>query len=122
MRIKLPVEPPDLGGTCVNFFTRGGLLIAIGYERVVWGDRGPYVEFDTASLVAGTLHVPASQHWRLTTRNPRIYYQEWRTNDECNVMVYRQLREVAYADYKPGYWYISPMDLITDVYGDLFER
>jgi hypothetical protein len=122
MRIKLPSIPVGLDGECLRFFTRSDLWIAMGYERVVWGDRGPYVEFATGSILPGVLHVPDSQRWRLTTRNPRIYYQEWRTNDECDVMVYYQLREVGYADYKPGFWYISPVDLKTDGYGELFER
>jgi len=33
-----------------------------------------------------------------------------RTTD-CDVKVYYQMRSVAYADYKIGYFYISPSDL-----------
>lgn len=122
MRIKLPEEPVGPDGKCLLFFTHSGLWIAVGYERMVWGDRGPYVEFDTGNMMPGTLYVPDSERWRLGSRNPRIYYEEWRTKDECNVMIYRQLRRVGYADYKPGYWYISPVDLVTDGYGELLER
>lgn len=122
MRIKLPEEPEGLDGECLRFFTRSGLWVAHGYTRMVWGGRGPYVEFDTGSFIPGALAVPDDQRWRLGSRNPRIYYEEWRTTDSCNVMVYRQLREVSYADYRVGMWYISPVDLVTDGYGELLER
>ena len=45
---------------------------------------------------------------------PRIYYFEWRTNDDANVMFYEQLKTVDYADYKVDMLYASPFDLFID--------
>ena len=39
------------------------------------------------------------------------YFIEHRVNDSDNAMVYEQLRRVAYADYKLGRFYVSPVFL-----------
>lgn len=44
----------------------------------------------------------------------RVYYVEWRTNDESNVKVYDQKGGVDYADYKVGLFYMSPFDLFVE--------
>lgn len=80
-----------------------------GFNRIVVGGRGPYVEFLPEQLNLRSIHVPSDQLYRFHDR--RSYYIEFRTNDTSNVMVYYQLRTVAYADYKIGMFYISPYDL-----------
>lgn len=40
-RMLLPLS----GALDVKFYTKAGTLIAVGYEGVVIGERGPYVEF-----------------------------------------------------------------------------
>ena len=78
------------------------------YERVVIGDYGAYVEIDKKDLLVD-LSVPKGQEWRLDKnfiekRNLSIKY-EWYEYD--NKKVYFQINAVTYADYKPGYYYIS---------------
>jgi len=89
--------------------TSSGTIICDRYERVVVGQRGPYIEFTKNQINEKCLYIPSEQLYRLT--DPRIYYIEFRTADESNVKVYYQMRTVAYADYKIGYFYISPSDL-----------
>ncbi len=40
----------------LKFYTKSGLLISIGYDRLVIGQRGPYVEF--SSLIKENIHIP----------------------------------------------------------------
>ena len=94
----------------LQFYTKTGLLIATGYDRLVIGKRGPYVEF--SDVVLDNIHIPNEQKYRLDSLV--VYYDEYRTNDECNVKVYFQKKTVKYADYKIGKWYISPYDLVFD--------
>lgn len=96
-------------GCKINLYTKSGTLIADKYERVVIGQRGPYVEFTKTQLNQQNLYIPRSQLFRLS--DPKVYYIEFRTNDESNVMVYYQMRTVAYADYAINNFYISPSDL-----------
>ena len=39
---------------------------------------------------------------------------EWRTKDQSSVKVYEQSKTVDYADYKVGFFYISPFDLFVE--------
>jgi len=83
-------------------------VISNGYNRVVIGQRGPYVEFNKNQIRCNALHIPSSQLYRLS--DPKVYYIEFRTTD-FDAKVYYQMRSVAYADYKIGCFYISPNDL-----------
>ena len=113
----------EFGDTCREFFSLNNTLIAVGYVRVVYGDHGPYVEFDKSNFVVD-----------LTPKFggicPQDAYYEWMTiQDGSNIKVYRQLRDVknlpnppspgyrgnrkeGYADYIPGKYYIDPHSLV----------
>lgn len=82
--------------------------IADRYQRVVIGQRGPYIEFTKNQIIDNLLYIPKNQLYRLS--DPKIYYVEFRTI-ENNVKVYYQMRTVAYADYLLNHFYISPFDL-----------
>lgn len=99
----------EIGTDDVSLYTKNGETIAIGYNRVVFGKRGPYVEFDKHQIQEKKLYIPTSQLYRLS--DPKVFYVEFRSLDQSNTMVYYQLRNVAYADYKIGYFYISLLDL-----------
>ena len=40
-RLKIPLE----GDETLQLYTKSGTKVATGYERIVIGDRGPYIEF-----------------------------------------------------------------------------
>lgn len=115
-RLNLPELPPE--GEPVKFRTKSGTLVAVGYERVVIGDRRPYVEFAPGHLAKRNWDIPDDQRWRI---GGRCYYIEARTIDDANVKMYYQKATVAYADYKVGMWYISPFELVTDRWPVLVE-
>lgn len=112
-RLRLPLQ----GDESTRFFTRAGTHVATGYLRVVIGDRGPYVEFEERHLLLSAFQVPEAEAYRLWHRGrayPEVFYVEHRTRDASRVMLYEQLKEVAYADYRVGLYYISPTDLTTE--------
>lgn len=86
--------------------------IARGCIRVVSGQRGQYVEFNTEQLNTLLFHIPLDKRYKLD--NPNVYYIEYRVNGWDNIKVYYQRKTVRYADYKVGLWYISPKLLYTD--------
>lgn len=103
-RMILPIN----GESNILFATKSKLLVAKGYNRVVIGDRGPYIEFEHNQIEKNNFHlIPNLSH---------RYYTEWRSNCENNVKLYYQLLTVNYADYIIGKCYISPFDLISDKY------
>lgn len=103
----------EKGGT-IPLFTKNSNLkeaICTGYQRVVIGQRGPYIEFKKTHIFDRKLYIPTKQLYRLS--DPKVYYIEFRTVDD-DVKVYYQMRTVAYADYKIEHFYISPLDLKTE--------
>lgn len=99
-------------GGRIKLKTKSNTIVCNGYDRIVFGGRGPYIEFNKNQLLDNAFFVPKSQLYRIS--DSRIYYIEFRSNDVSNVKLYYQLRTVAYADYKLGYFYMSPLDLYTD--------
>ena len=103
----------SLEGSEISLFTKYPSYSAIAeqYQRVVIGQRGPYVEFTKNQIFDTSLYIPKNQLYRLS--DPKVYYIEFRTV-ENDVKVYYQMRSVAYADYLINHFYISPLDLYKE--------
>ena len=110
---------PEFGENVhIKFYTPKGPIVANGYERILYGDHGPYIEF-----------IPDQVSWEKLNcvRKGKGYYNKWFSED--GIMFYEQLRDVkhmpnppkdgnpkafrgnrkeGYADYKPGMVYVAP--------------
>ena len=93
-RLRIPLE-----GGSLELYTARRTLIANGFERVVIGGRGPYIEFAPGQVIASLNY----------SKTPHYYYKEAWVD---GVKVYDQLHRVKYADYIPGRLYMSPFDLV----------
>lgn len=105
---------PASGFSDIIFYSRDKMEIAKGYIRVVIGKRGPYIEFSSDQIIKENLHIPEDCMWRL--KYGYAFYIEYRSNLWSNVKVYFQKKQVTYADYQIGMWYISPYELTSDKY------
>ena len=110
------------GDSTTEFWTPLGTLFAVGYRRVVYGDHGPYLEFDRE-------HIVCDLRKKFSTPLPDTAYYEWlKPADGSLVKVYDQKRDVknipfapkgghreyrkeGYADYVPGKIYVNPYEL-----------
>ena len=101
---------PEFGNPDAHFYSANSTLLAIGYRRVVVGERGAYIEFAPENMCMDNLHIPLDQKWRLGSEV--AYYIEHRSRDKANVKVYEQRRTVGYADYKIGMFYIAPREVV----------
>jgi hypothetical protein len=117
MKHQLPIP---IEGSELQLFNKSNTLLSNGYQRVVIGKRGPYVECSDLQINKQALYIPKNQKYRLT--DPAIYYHEYRTNDFAYTKVYYQLHTVKYADYKVGYYYFSPDDLKVAYEGEEEEN
>jgi hypothetical protein len=106
--LKIPID-----GAKIPLFTKYPSYnsIADRYQRVVIGQRGPYVEFTKNQIIDSLLYIPRNQLYRLS--DPKVFYIEFRTVEQ-NVKVYYQMRSVSYADYLINHFYISPADLFKE--------
>lgn len=105
-RLNLPIE----GSDSIRFYTQNGLHIATGYQRVVFDESKPYVEFTISQMNVENFVIPSTQKWR--KNNKASAYVEYRSRDYCNVKIMEQKTDDP--PFKEGTYYISPFDLRSD--------
>jgi hypothetical protein len=97
-----------------------GILIATGYTRVVHGGRGQYLEIPIECAEQDYFEVVPGQEYRLTEKWKHIAYYAWYRVKESLEKVYFQYKKVNYADYLPGYYYVSVKNLTYE--GELYTE
>lgn len=99
----------NMPGDTTKLETRNGTVIVNGYNRIVIGDYGAFVEFSRVQACMRRLEIKEGQVYRV--ENPRyaehVKYLWLTADDGSDVKVYDQKRPVEYADYKPGMLYVS---------------
>jgi hypothetical protein len=120
--LGLPEFP---GNRCWTFSYRGS-VVAQGYRRIVYGDHGPYIEFNPEHITCTLIN-------RFGGMQKMGCYYIWKhPQGHPGLKVYLQLKSVAklrnaptrfdgkpskfnrsegYADYVPGLLYISAWDI-----------
>lgn len=93
-----------------------GTQFSSGYERVVHGGKGKYVEF-TKEQILVTLKSKFNSTLPAEIDEQPFYYY-YLIPEERTEKVYWQIKTVKYADYKIGYYYISPDLLLPFVERD----
>lgn len=107
-RLQIPI----FGDFDTIFKTKNNTLVAKGYQCIVIGGRGPYIEFSPEQIFRENVYIPENELKRI--KNNIYYYIEYRTKDKAHVKIYFQKRVVDYADYKVGMFYVSPFDLLAN--------
>lgn len=99
----------NVSGGTTKLETSNGTVIANGYNRIVIGDYGAFVEFSRVQVLMRRLKIKEGQVYRV--EDPRyaehVKYLWLTADDDSDVKVYDQKRSVEYADYKPGMLYVS---------------
>lgn len=102
----------------MKFYTPNGTLFADSYQRVVIGGKGAYIEFSEKDIKV-PLITKKGQEYR-GTRGYSFCKYFWLRPEKEDIKVYHQRGTVTYADYKVGYYYVSPDDLNWD--GELYAE
>lgn len=99
----------NTSGDTIPLETANGTVITNGYNRIVIGDYGAFVEFSRAQAYMRHLKIKEGQAYRVD--DPRyaehVKYLWLTADDGSDVKVYEQKRPVEYADYMPGMLYVS---------------
>ena len=98
------------GNSKTELLTSKSTHLSNGYERVVIGDYGAFIEMSDVQISRCLITQPG-QEFRLDKKY-NVKYQWLTVKDGSEIKVYYQLREVSYADYKPGMYYVSPYEII----------
>jgi len=89
-----------------NLYFLDGTLFANDFERVVHGGRGDYVELTDEQLEVNLISKFNQPIPDQVSDESFFYY--WLIPEGRKEKVYWQVNLVEYADYKRGYYYISP--------------
>lgn len=102
-----------------DIYLKNGTLFAKEFERVVHDGRGDYIEFTRDQIVPQLLYKLSLSLFDegKASKEPKFYYHWLMPITDSHVKVYYQLATVKYADYKTGYYYVSP-----DMFNDFHEN
>lgn len=135
-KIKLEAEFAllEFGNNEREFYLPNGKLFAKGYVRIVYGDHGPYVEFDKSQIMLKLFSRFGNKFDvdNLPELDYKYYYYWLFPYGDENIKVYLQIKPVTdlsnapkrsdgkkssfnrkegYADYKRGMFYVDPYTL-----------
>ena len=94
-----------------DLYTKSGILLAKEFVRVVHGKRGDYVEFIKDQIIP-LLHDKFNPLPDEVLIQMGHYYAWLYPEGDQFCKVYKQVRTVTYADYKIGFYYVSPDSFI----------
>ena len=101
----------DGGGTLK---TMSGSVICDRYRRIVIGDYGAFIEFESPAVGSKFIIAPG-QEYRVNDErySKNVKYVWLTTSDGSGVKIYHQKKGVTYADYLPGMYYVSVHEVIS---------
>ena len=96
------------GSPYTQLYTSCNTLICNGYDRVVVGDYGAFLELSEEQICANLI-IKKGQEYRVNDEKYKnnVKYVWLTVDDGSDVKIYLQKKGVAYADYQPGKYYIS---------------
>lgn len=103
-------------------YTIKGSLICNGYDRIVIGDYGAYIEFSSIQANKDLFIITPGQEYRLEPRYSNVKYIWLTIDDGSQIKIYYQKNTVSYADYKPQYYYISVYEAYPEIIINLIEE
>lgn len=98
----------DISGSIFPLYTLNNTQICNGYDRIVIGDYGAFIEFSEEHITSDFI-IKTGQEYRVNDDKYKknIKYIWLTINDGSDVKIYLQKRKVSYADYKPKKYYVS---------------
>ena len=115
-------ELPDFlkgrtGGSDMPLYAENGQLVCNGFERIVIGDYGAYVEFnDEQANLNHIITMPGQEYRQNDSYSCKFLaltldgYKNEISKDiygKHSLLIYKQTNTVPYADYKVGKYYVS---------------
>lgn len=98
----------SISGATKPLYTLKGTQICNGYDRIVVGDYGAFIEFSEYQI-SSSFVIQKGQEYRVNDEKYKknVKYIWLTIDDGSNIKIYFQKRKVTYADYKPKKYYVS---------------
>lgn len=103
-------------------YSSEGTMICTGFDRIVIGDYGAFIEISPNKICSSSITCKKGQEYRSQDKKfaDRVKYLWLTTKDTSDCKIYLQKKTVAYADYIPGMYYISPYEVFLTKEGDIW--
>lgn len=124
----------EQGNQSTKFYSLNSTYLFEGYNRIVYGDHGPYIEFDLQNIRCKLKSKFGNyvDYNNLPGDDFKYYYYWLQPINDLSIKVYLQIKTVhnlpnapkrddgklscfnraeGYADYKRGMFYVNPYDL-----------
>ena len=92
---------------------------ATGYDRIVIGDYGAFIEINPQQIIQDHIIIKRGQEYRIDepkyARN--VKYHWFTVDDGSDIKIYYQMRTVNYADYQVDKYYVSVHEVEEWKYG-----
>lgn len=107
----------NVNGDNIDIYTKDGTLIASGYDRIVIGDYGAFLEIPLIKFYKNSSKCKTGQEYRIKNEDfrKRVKYFWLTAVDKSDIKIYFQQKTVVYADYKPKFIYICPFEVKTEL-------
>jgi hypothetical protein len=111
-RENIPEGILEYGDLFSIIYSKDNTPIAMGYDRVVVGDYGAYIEF--SNVYEDNLKIKEGEEYRINEYYKSVKYLWLTTKDSSDCKIYYQLRPVKYADYIEDKFYVSVFEVIVE--------
>lgn len=103
----------EINGSNTPIYSFDNTIISNGYNRIVVGDYGAFIEFDENQACIENYKIKEGQEYRIEDKKYSKYVKYiWLTaKDNSDVKIYLQKKKVSYADYRPKMYYVSPYEV-----------
>ena len=110
---NLPLWCLDKSNYNASLYSADGTLICNGFDRIVIGDYGAFIEIPPEKICQESIICKKGQEYRIEDERyaNNVKYLWLTTNDSSNCKIYLQKKTVDYADYRPDMYYISPYEV-----------
>ena len=111
--MALPSWCMDEANRTHPLYSSEGTMICKGYERIVIGDYGAFVEISPQKICSDAIMCKKGQEYRYQDERyaKHVKYLWLTARDDSGCKIYLQKKRVDYADYIPGMYYISPYEV-----------
>lgn len=99
-----------------ELFSEKETCIANGYNRIVVGDYGAFIEIRPDQINQEKLRLAPGEEYRVYDERyaAHVKYHWYTTIVPAQIKLYYQQKKVNYADYVPGMWYVSVYEVFPE--------
>lgn len=114
--VELPKEfKKHMDGDDTPLYSPKGIQISTGWNRIIIGDYGAFLEITPKQILLENLKCAKGQEYRFNNEKYSAHTKfNWlTTKDDSYIKIYEQKKSLEYAEYRANMLYVSPYQVKT---------